>query len=73
LKKNLNQDEYIIRSNDDLKIFNLIKFLNKNLKNKLKVNWIKNTKNFRTIKLNNLPIKKYDIKKKILKLFNENN
>jgi nucleoside-diphosphate-sugar epimerase len=73
LKKNLTQDEYIIRSKEDLKIFNLINFLNNNLKNKLRVNWLKNTKNFRIIKLNNLPIKKYDIQKKILKLFYENN
>jgi hypothetical protein len=43
------------------------------LKKKIKVNWLKNTKKYRIIKLKNLLKKDNNINKQILKLFNENN
>ena len=42
-------------------------------KKKIKVNWLKNTKNYRIIKLKNLLKKDNNINKQILELFNENN
>ena len=73
LKNNSESNNYVIKSKQDLKIFDLINFLNNNLKKKIKVNWSKNTKNYRIIKLKNLIKKDNNINKQILKLFNENN
>ena len=73
LKNNSESNNYVIKSKQDLKIFDLINFLNNNLKKKIKVNWSKNTKNYRIIKLKNLIKKDNNINKQILELFNENN
>ena len=73
LKNNPESNNYVIKSKKDLKIFNLINFLNNNLKKKIKVNWSKNTKNYKIIKLKNLLKKKDNVKRQILKLFYENN
>lgn len=73
LKNNSKSNNYVIKSKQDVKIFNLINFLNNNLEKKIKVNWLKNTKNYRIIKLKNLLKKDNNINKQILELFNENN
>jgi len=73
LKNNLESNNYVIKLKQDVKIFNLINFLNNNLEKKIKVNWLKNTKNYRIIKLKNLLKKDNNINKQILELFNENN
>jgi len=73
LKKNSESDNYVIKSNQDVKIFDLINFLNDNLGKKIKINWSRNTKNYKIIKLKNLLRKENNINKEILKLFNENN
>ena len=73
LKNNSGSNNYVIKSKQNVKIFNLINFLNDNLKKKIKVNWLKNTKNYRIIKLKNLLKKDNNINKQILELFNENN
>ena len=73
LKNNSDSNNYVIKSKQDVKIFDLINFLNDNLEKKIKVNWLKNTKNYRIIKLKNLLKKDNNINKQILELFNENN
>ena len=73
LKNNSESNNYVIKSKQDVKIFDLINFLNDNLKKKIKINWSKNIKNYRTIKLKNLLKKDNNINKQILELFNENN
>jgi nucleoside-diphosphate-sugar epimerase len=73
LKKNSESNNYVIKSKQDVKIFDLINFLNDNLEKKIKVNWLKNTKNYRIIKLKNLLKKDNNINKQVLELFNENN
>jgi nucleoside-diphosphate-sugar epimerase len=73
LKNNSEPNNYVIKSKRDVKIFDLINFLNDNLEKKIKVNWLKNTKNYRIIKLKNLLKKDNNINKQILELFNENN
>ena len=42
-------------------------------KKKIKVNWLKDAKNYKIIKLKNLLKKDNNINKQILELFNENN
>ena len=73
LKKNSESNNYVIKSKQDVKIFDLINFLNDNLEKKIKINWSKNIKNHRIIKLKNLLKKDNNINKQILELFNENN
>jgi nucleoside-diphosphate-sugar epimerase len=73
LKNNSKSNNYVIKSKQDVKIFDLINFLNDNLEKKIKVNWLKNTKNYKIIKLKNLLQKDNNINKQILELFNENN
>ena len=73
LKNNSESNNYVIKSKQDVKIFDLINFLNDNLKKKIKINWSKNIKNYRIIKLKNLLKKDNNINKQILELFNENN
>ena len=73
LKNNSESNNYVIKSKQDVKIFNLINFLNDNLEKKLKINWSKNIKNYKIIKLKNLLKKDDNINKQILELFNENN
>ena len=73
LKNNSKSNNYVIKSKQDVKIFDLINFLNDNLEKKIKINWSKNIKNYRTIKLKNLLKKDNNINKQILELFNENN
>ena len=73
LKNNSGSNNYVIKSKQDVKIFDLINFLNDNLEKKIKINWSKNIKNYRTIKLKNLLKKDNNINKQILELFNENN
>ena len=73
LKNNSKSNNYVIKSKQDVKIFDLINFLNDNLEKKIKINWSKNIKNYRTIKFKNLLKKDNNINNDILKLFNENN
>jgi len=73
LKNNSKSNNYVIKSKQDVKIFDLINFLNDNLKKKIKVNWLKDAKNYKIIKLKNLLKKDNNINKQILELFNENN
>ena len=73
LKNNSESNNYVIKSKQDVKIFDLINFLNDNLEKKIKINWSKNIKNYKTIKLKNLLKKDNNINKQILELFNENN
>ena len=73
LNKNIKSNNYVIKSKKDVKIFDLINFLNNNLEKKIKINWLKNTKNHKIINLKNLLKKENNINKKILKIFNENN
>jgi nucleoside-diphosphate-sugar epimerase len=73
LKNNYESNNYVIKSKQDVKIFDLVNFLNDNLEKKIKINWSKNIKNYRTIKLKNLLKKDNNINKQILELFNENN
>lgn len=73
LKNNYKSNYYVIKSKQDVKIFDLINFLNHNLKKKIKVNWSKNIKNYKIIRFKNLLKKKDNTNREILKLFNENN
>ncbi len=73
LKNNFKSNNYIIKSNQDVKIFDLINFLNDKLEKKIKINWLRNTKNYKIVKLNNFLRKENNINEEILKLFNENN
>jgi nucleoside-diphosphate-sugar epimerase len=73
LKNNSKSNNYVIKSKQDVKIFDLINFLNDNLEKKIKINWSKNIKNYKIIKLKNLLKKDNNINKQILELFNENN
>ena len=73
LKNNSKSNNYVIKSKQDVKIFDLINFLNDNLEKKIKVNWLKDAKNYKIIKLKNLLKKDNNINKQILELFNENN
>ena len=73
LNKNIESNNYVIKSKQDVKIFDLINFLNNNLEKKIKINWLKNTKNHKVINLKNLLKKEKNINKKIFKIFNENN
>jgi nucleoside-diphosphate-sugar epimerase len=73
LKNNFESNNYVIKSNQDVKIFDLINFLNDKLEKKVKINWSRNTKNYKIVKLNNLLRKENNINDEILKLFNENN
>jgi hypothetical protein len=73
LKNNSKSNNYVIKSKQDVKIFDLINFLNDNLQKKIKVNWLKDAKNYKIIKFKNLLKKDNNINKEILKLFNENN
>jgi len=74
ITKNTKPNTYIIKDKKNLKIFDLINYLNQKLKKEIKVNWNQNKiinekiVNFETINFN----KKNDTKKEILKLFNEN-
>jgi hypothetical protein len=64
----------VIKDKKNLKIFDLINYLNQKLKLKIKINWTKNISmnekiiNFKTINFNKIN----DTKKEILNLFNEN-
>jgi hypothetical protein len=73
LKNNFESNDYVIKSNQDIKIFDLINFLNNKLEKKIQINWSKNTKNYKIIKFKNLLRKENNLNKEILELFNENN
>ena len=74
INKNVKPDTYVIKDKKNLKIFDLINYLNQKLKIKIKINWTKNVSmnekiiNFKTISFNKIN----DTKKEILNLFNEN-
>jgi nucleoside-diphosphate-sugar epimerase len=74
INKNIKPDTYVIKDKKNLKIFDLINYLNQTIKKKIRVNWTEdkatNEKiiNFKTIGSN----KNNDTKKEILNLFNEN-
>ena len=63
LKNNFKSNNYVIKSNQDIKIFDLINFLNDNLENKIRIYWLKNIKNYKIIKFKNLLKKKNNINK----------
>ena len=72
--KNMKPNTYVIKNKKNIKMFDLINYLNQKLRKQIKINWTKskitNEKiiNFKTINLN----KKNNTKKEILELFNEN-
>ena len=72
--KNIKPDTYIIKNQKNLKIFDLISYLDEKLNKKLKIKWTKdnyiNEKiiSFKAINFN----KNNNTKKEILNLFNEN-
>jgi len=74
INKNIKPDTYVIKDKKNMKIFDLINYLNQKLNKEIKINWTKNKSinekiiNFKTINFN----KKIDTKKEILNLFNEN-
>ena len=74
INKNIKPNTYVIKDKKNLKIFDLINYLNQKLKIKIKINWTKNISmnekiiNFKTINFNKIN----DTKKEILNLFNEN-
>jgi nucleoside-diphosphate-sugar epimerase len=74
ISKNIKPDTYVIKNKENLKIFNLINYLNKKLKKKIIINWtqdkFKNEKiiNSKVINFNRIN----NNKKEILELFNEN-
>ena len=74
INKDIKPDTYVIKNKKNLKIFDLINYLNQKLKKEIKINWTKNNAanekiiNFKTINFN----KKNDTKKEILNLFDEN-
>ena len=74
LKKNIKPGTYVIKDKKNLKIFDLINYLNQKLNKKIKINWTKNKItdekiiNFKTINFK----KKNNTKNEILNLFNEN-
>ena len=74
IDKNIKPNTYVIKDKNNLRIFDLINYLNKKLKKKIKINWTKNKItnekiiNFKTINLN----KKNNTMNEILELFNEN-
>jgi nucleoside-diphosphate-sugar epimerase len=73
INKNMKPDTYVIKNKENIKMFDLINYLNKKLEKQIKINWIKNKItnekiiNFKTINLN----KKNNTKKEILELFDE--
>ena len=73
LKNNSKSNNYVIKSKQYVKIFDLINFLNDKLEKKIKINWSRNTKNYKIVRLKNLLKKDNNINKQILELFNENN
>jgi nucleoside-diphosphate-sugar epimerase len=74
INKNMKPDTYVIKNKKNIKMFDLINYLNKKLEKQIKINWIKNKItnekmiNFKKINLN----KKNNTKKEILELFDEN-
>ena len=74
INEDIKPDTYVIKDKKNLKIFDLINYLNQKLNKEIKINWTKNKVfnekiiNFKTINFN----KKNDTKKEILNLFNEN-
>jgi CDP-paratose synthetase len=74
INKDIKPDTYVIKEKKNLKIFDLINYLNQKLDKQIKISWTKNKVsnekiiNFKTINFN----KKNDTKKEILNLFNEN-
>lgn len=74
INEDIKPDTYVIKDKKNLKIFDLINYLNQKLDKQIKINWTKNKVsnekiiNFKTINFN----KKNDTKKEILNLFNEN-
>ena len=74
INEDIKPDTYVIKNKKNLKIFDLINYLNQKLNKEIKINWTKNKVfnekiiNFKTINFN----KKNDTKKEILNLFNEN-
>jgi dTDP-4-dehydrorhamnose reductase len=74
INKNMKPNTYVIKNKKNIKMFDLINYLNKKLEKQIKINWIKNKItnekiiNFKKINLN----KKNNTKKEILELFDEN-
>ena len=74
INKNISPNTYVIKDKKNIKVFDLINYLNQKLTQKIKINWIKNkATNEKIINLKRINFnKKYDTKKEILNLFNEN-
>jgi nucleoside-diphosphate-sugar epimerase len=74
LNKDVKPDTYVIKDRKNLKIFDLINYLNQKLSKEIKINWTKNKVinekiiNFKKISFS----KNNNTKKEILNLFNEN-
>ena len=74
INKNISPNTYVIKDKKNIKVFDLINYLNQKLTQKIKINWIKNkATNEKIINLKRINFnKKYDTKKEILNLLNEN-
>ena len=74
INKKINPNTYVIKDKKNIKVFDLINYLNQKLTQKIKINWIKNkATNEKIINLKKINFnKKYDTKKEILNLLNEN-
>ena len=74
INKNISPNTYVIKDKKNIKVFDLINYLNQKLTQKIKINWIKNkATNEKIINLKKINFnKKYDTKKEILNLLNEN-
>ena len=74
INKNIKPDTYVIKDKKNLKMFDLINYLNQKIKKKIKINWTKNkATNEKIIDFKTINFKKNDdTKKEILNLFNEN-
>jgi nucleoside-diphosphate-sugar epimerase len=74
INKDIKPETYVIKNKKNLKVFDLIDYLNQKLKKEIEINWTKNKAtnekiiSFKAINFN----KKNDIKKEILNLFDEN-
>jgi CDP-3, 6-dideoxy-D-glycero-L-glycero-4-hexulose-4-reductase len=75
MKKNIKPGRYLLKNTNKFSAQNLINLVNQKLMKKIKVEWLNNVKNTKSIKIKKLPYWKpiYKIEKNLLKLLNEKN
>ena len=74
INKDIKPDTYVIKDKKNIKVFDLINYLNQRLKKEIKINWTKSkAANEKIINFKKISFKENnDTKKEILNLFNEN-